>query len=140
VADRELRRIEAMQPQQAEYNVIRTYLEWIADLPWSARADAKDDLEAVEKKLDDDHFGLDDVKKRIVEHMAVLKLKGDVRGTSSASRARPAWARPRSVSRSPTPPAAPSSASRSAACATRRRSAATGAPTSARSPAASSTR
>ncbi len=81
VADRELRRIEAMQPQQAEYNVIRTYLEWIADLPWSARADAKDDLEAVEKKLEEDHFGLDDVKKRIVEHMAVLKLKGDVRGS-----------------------------------------------------------
>jgi ATP-dependent Lon protease len=81
VADRELKRLEAISPQQAEYNVIRTYLEWIADLPWSARADAKDDIDAVAKKLDEDHFGLADVKKRIVEHMAVLKLKGDVRGS-----------------------------------------------------------
>ena len=81
VADRELNRLSALTPQQAEYNVIRTYLEWIADLPWSARADAKDDLDAVTKKLDEDHFGLDDVKKRITEHMAVLKLKGSVRGS-----------------------------------------------------------
>ena len=81
VADRELKRLEAISPQQAEHNVIRTYLEWIADLPWSARADAKDDLDAVSEKLDADHFGLDDVKKRIVEHMAVLKLKGSVRGS-----------------------------------------------------------
>jgi len=80
VADRELRRLEAMQPQQAEHNVIRTYLEWIADLPWSVRAEAKDDLNAVAAKLDHDHHGMADVKKRILEHMAVLKLKGDVRG------------------------------------------------------------
>jgi ATP-dependent Lon protease len=81
VADRELGRIASLSPQQAEYNVIRTYLEHIADLPWSKRADAKDDLDAVAKKLDADHFGLDDVKKRILEHMAVLKLKGNVRGS-----------------------------------------------------------
>ena len=81
VADRELKRLEGINPQQAEHNVIRTYLEWIADLPWSARADARDDLDAVSKKLDADHFGLDDVKKRIVEHMAVLQLKGSVRGS-----------------------------------------------------------
>ena len=81
VADREWKRLEAVSPQQAEHNVIRNYLEWIADLPWSARADAKDDLDAVAKKLDEDHFGLEDVKKRIVEHMAVLKLKGSVRGS-----------------------------------------------------------
>jgi ATP-dependent Lon protease len=80
VADRELGRLEALTPQQAEYNVIRTYLEWIADLPWSARADVKDDIDAVAKKLDADHFGLEDIKKRVLEHMAVLKLKGDVRG------------------------------------------------------------
>jgi ATP-dependent Lon protease len=81
VADRELKRLEALSPQQAEYNVVRTYLEWIADLPWSARAEAKDDLDRVAKKLDEDHYGLDDVKKRIVEHMAVLKLKGSTRGS-----------------------------------------------------------
>jgi ATP-dependent Lon protease len=61
--------------------VIRTYLEWIADLPWSARAEAKDDIDAVSKKLDEDHFGLEDVKKRILEHMAVLQLAGTSRGS-----------------------------------------------------------
>ncbi len=81
VADRELGRLSSLSPQQAEYNVVRTYLEWIADLPWSAKADAKDDLTSVSKKLDDDHFGLDDVKKRILEHMAVLKLTGQTRGS-----------------------------------------------------------
>jgi ATP-dependent Lon protease len=136
VADRELRRIEGMNPAQAEYNVIRTYLEWISELPWSTRAEAEIDLNAVAKKLDEDHFGLDEVKKRILEHMAVLKVSGNSRATICASRARPGSARPRSGSRSPTRPAGPSCASLSAACATRRRSAATAAPTSARCPAA----
>jgi ATP-dependent Lon protease len=81
VADRELKRLEGMSPQQAEHHVVRTYLEWIADLPWSARAEAKDDLDRVAKKLEEDHYGLEDVKKRIVEHMAVLKLKGSTRGS-----------------------------------------------------------
>ena len=81
VADRELRRIEGMQSAQAEYNVIRTYLEWIADLPWSVRAEAEIDLNAVAAKLDADHFGLDEVKKRILEHMAVLKVSGNSRAT-----------------------------------------------------------
>ncbi|NUQ76130.1 MAG: endopeptidase La [Polyangiaceae bacterium] len=81
VADRELKRIEAISPQQAEYNVIRTYLEWIADLPWSAKADEKPDLDGIEAKLNEDHFGLADVKRRILEHMAVLKLTGRTRGT-----------------------------------------------------------
>ncbi|MGK4004093.1 endopeptidase La [Sorangium sp. So ce1036] len=81
VADRELRRLESVGQQGAEHNVIRTYLEWIADLPWSARAAVKDDLDAVKAKLDEDHRGLDDVKRRILEHMAVLKLTGEPRAT-----------------------------------------------------------
>jgi len=81
VADRELGRLSGLSPQQAEYNVVRTYLEWIADLPWSAKANVKDDLGAVSKKLEEDHFGLEDVKKRILEHMAVLKLTGQARGS-----------------------------------------------------------
>lgn len=81
VAERELKRLEALSPQQAEYNVIRTYLDWIADLPWTAKADAKDDIDAVGKKLDEDHYGLGDVKRRILEHIAVLKLKGTTRGS-----------------------------------------------------------
>jgi ATP-dependent Lon protease len=81
VADRELRRLEGLSSQQAEYNVVRTYLEWIADLPWSAQAEVKQDLDGIAKKLDDDHFGLADVKRRILEHMAVLKLTGHARGS-----------------------------------------------------------
>ncbi|MDC3956684.1 endopeptidase La [Polyangium jinanense] len=81
VADREIKRLEALSPQQAEYNVIRTYLDWIAELPWSQRADAKDDIDAVGKKLDEDHYGLGDVKRRILEHIAVLKLKGTAKGS-----------------------------------------------------------
>jgi ATP-dependent Lon protease len=81
VVDRELRRLEQVGPNQAEGNVIRTYLEWIADLPWSVRAEAKSDLSAVEEKLESDHYGLSDVKRRILEHMAVLKLNGTARGT-----------------------------------------------------------
>jgi len=81
VADRELARLERTSAQSAEHNVIRNYLEWIADLPWSARAEVNDDVDAVAKKLDEDHFGLADVKKRILEHMAVLKLSGNRRGT-----------------------------------------------------------
>ncbi len=80
-ADRELRRLEGMNAQNAEAHVIRTYLEALADLPWSKRADARDDLDAVSARLDADHAGLDDVKKRILEHMAVLKLSGNPRGT-----------------------------------------------------------
>jgi ATP-dependent Lon protease len=81
IVDRELKRLGSLSPQQAEHNVVRTYLEWFADLPWSARAEAKDDIDAVAKKLDDDHYGLEDVKKRILEHMAVLKLAGTARGS-----------------------------------------------------------
>lgn len=81
IVDRELKRLSALQPQQAEYNVVRTYLEWFADLPWSARGEAKDDIDGVARKLDEDHHGLEDVKKRILEHMAVLKLAGTSRGS-----------------------------------------------------------
>ena len=81
VADRELRRLDNMQSAQAEYNVIRTYLEWIAELPWSVRATGDIDLNSVAAKLDADHHGLDEVKKRILEHMAVLKVSGNSRAT-----------------------------------------------------------
>jgi len=81
VADKELRRLDGMNSAQAEYNVIRTYLEWISELPWSTRADAEIDLNAVAAKLDADHYGLEEVKKRILEHMAVLKVSGTARAT-----------------------------------------------------------
>ncbi len=81
VADKELRRLSAMNPAQAEHNVIRSYLELISDLPWSTRATTDIDLEAISAKLDADHHGLEDVKKRILEHMAVLKVSGTQRAT-----------------------------------------------------------
>ena len=81
VVNRELRRLEAVGPNQAEGNVIRTYLEWIADLPWNVRAKSAPELDAVEAKLESDHYGLEDVKRRIMEHMAVLKLGGEGKGT-----------------------------------------------------------
>ncbi len=72
--DRELRRFEGLNAQSPEHNVIKTHLEVVADLPWGKRAEASWDLDAVQAELDGDHFGLADVKKRILEHMAVLQL------------------------------------------------------------------
>ncbi len=81
VADRELERLDSSGGQGAEANVIRTYLEWIAALPWTKRAAVKENLDAIADKLDADHAGLDDIKKRILEHMAVRKLSKSEKGT-----------------------------------------------------------
>jgi ATP-dependent Lon protease len=80
IVDREFKRLESAKAGP-EGHVIRTYLEWIADLPWSARAEVNDDVSRISEQLEADHFGLDDVKKRILEHMAVCKLSGNPRGT-----------------------------------------------------------
>ena len=131
--------LERMPPQAAEYGVIRTYLEWIAR-PAVDQVDRGQPRPATQRAqvLDEDHYDLEKVKERILEYLAVRKLKPDARARSSASSARRASARRRWASRSRARSAASSCASRSAACATRPRSAATGAPTSARCPAASS--
>jgi len=81
VVDRELRRLESMNGQGAETHVIRNYLELIADLPWSKRADSAIDLDKIAAQLEGDHYGLEDIKKRILEHVAVLKLSGNTKGT-----------------------------------------------------------
>ncbi len=80
VADRELQRLQG-QASGPEQGVIRHYLEWIADLPWKVRVDHKATLDDVQHKLDDDHTGLDDVKKRILEHLAVLQMTGSSKST-----------------------------------------------------------
>lgn len=77
---RELKRMRHMQPSQAEYTVSRTYLEWIADLPWKTSSKDNLDLVNAKKQLDDDHYGLEKIKKRIVEYLAVRKLKDDMKG------------------------------------------------------------
>ena len=81
VVDRELRRLESMNGQGAETHVIRNYLEFIADLPWSKRSESTIDLDKISAQLESDHYGLADIKKRILEHVAVLKLSGNTRGT-----------------------------------------------------------
>ena len=81
VADRELRRLESMGGQGAEVHVIRNYLELMADLPWNKRASDDFDLDKIQAQLEADHYGLTDIKKRILEHVAVLKLSGNTKGT-----------------------------------------------------------
>ena len=75
--DRELRRLERTSPQSAEYQVIRTFLEWVTELPWNERAEEKIDLARAEEILEEDHHGLEDVKDRILEFLAVRKLQLD---------------------------------------------------------------
>lgn len=74
---RELRRLERTSPQSAEYQVIRTFLEWVTELPWNERTEEKIDLPRAEQILHDDHYGLDDVKDRVLEFLAVRKLRMD---------------------------------------------------------------
>ena len=81
-AERQLARLRgAGQGSPAEAGVIRTYLDWILALPWNERADESIDIGAVEDRLNADHFGLEDVKKRILEHLAVTKRGGSGKGT-----------------------------------------------------------
>ena len=75
---RELTRLKRMNPQVAEYSVQLSYLEMLLDLPWREYTDDNFDLNAVAKVLDNDHYGLERVKDRILGHLAVLKLKGDM--------------------------------------------------------------
>ena len=79
-ADRELGRLEKLPPAAAEYGVIRTYLEWVLTLPWRKYTADNLDLEHARKVLDDDHFDLDKVKDRIIEHLAVAKLRNEISG------------------------------------------------------------
>ncbi|WP_320672904.1 endopeptidase La [Patulibacter defluvii] len=80
-ADRELRRLESIPQASAEHGVIRTYLEWIVSLPWNDRTIDDLDLPHARSVLDEDHFGLDKVKERILEFLAVRQLKPDARGS-----------------------------------------------------------
>jgi ATP-dependent Lon protease len=79
-AERELSRLEKLPAAAAEYGVIRTYLDWIITLPWGQTTKDNLDLDAARKTLDEDHFDLDKVKERIIEYLAVSKLKNDLSG------------------------------------------------------------
>ena len=79
-ADRELDRLGRMSPGASEYTVSKTYLDWLLDLPWTESSDDKLNLKRAEKILERDHYGLEDVKERIIQYLAVRKLKDNHRG------------------------------------------------------------
>jgi len=78
-AEKELRRLEMTPNASPNYGIIHNYVEWILDLPWDEYSEDKLDLKFAKEVLDEDHYGLDKVKKRIIEYLAVLKLKEDMK-------------------------------------------------------------
>jgi ATP-dependent Lon protease len=96
--DRELRRLERTSPQSAEYQVIRTFLEWVTELPWNERTEEKIDLARAEEILEEDHHGLEDVKDRVLEFLAVRKLQLE-RAEVAEAGAEAAQARPGEATR-----------------------------------------
>jgi len=83
-AERELKRLEAMSPQSAEYSVIKTYLDWLVELPWNVLSEDQLDIEHARGVLDEDHYDLEEVKDRIIEYLGVRKLVSE-RGVETQS-------------------------------------------------------
>ncbi|MBW2411229.1 MAG: endopeptidase La [Deltaproteobacteria bacterium] len=85
---RELDRFEEMTPQSAEYAMVKTYLDWLVDLPWNRTSEDQTDIEMARRTLDEDHYGLQEVKDRIVEYLAVrnlLKIRKPLKTAEAAS-------------------------------------------------------
>jgi endopeptidase La len=80
VAEREAKRLERMPQASPEYQMVRTYIDWILELPWNVTTEDRLDPIEARRVLDEDHYDLDKVKERIVEYLAVRKLKGDMKG------------------------------------------------------------
>jgi ATP-dependent Lon protease len=80
-AERELGRLERINPASPEYTVARTYLDWVISLPWNESTPDNLDLEEARRILDEDHYGLEDVKERMLEFLAVRRLRGDMAGS-----------------------------------------------------------
>ena len=78
-AERELKRLEKLPSAAPDYHVIRTYLEYVLELPWKKSSEDKLDLDEARRILDEDHYGLEDVKERILEFLAVIKLRPDTK-------------------------------------------------------------
>jgi ATP-dependent Lon protease len=130
--ERELSRLEKLPPAAAEYGVIRTYIDWILSLPWTETTEDNLDLERAREILDEDHYDLEKVKERILEYLAVSKLKNDLSGPILCFVGPPGRRKTslgQSIARTLD---GSSSGSRSAASVTRPRSAATDGRTSAR--------
>ena len=80
VANKELRRMMKMNPSSAEYTVARTYIDWLIDVPWSVSTEDQLNIVSAQEMLDEDHFGLEKVKQRIVEFLAVRQIKTNLKG------------------------------------------------------------
>jgi ATP-dependent Lon protease len=87
VAKKQLKRLRGMAPQSPESGMVRSYLDWILDLPWLAAATEEPDIAKVREVLDADHYGLQKVKRRILEYLAVRKLKSGLPASASGGRA-----------------------------------------------------
>jgi ATP-dependent Lon protease len=83
IAEKELNRLQKIPPASPEYTVSRTYLDWLVDLPWATFTEDNVDVEAAKNILDEDHYGLEKVKDRVVEYLAVRKLKEQVEQDST---------------------------------------------------------
>ena len=79
-AEKELGRLEKMSPMSPEYSYIRTYLDWLVNMPWGNKSQSKIDIKESEKILNNDHYGLKKPKERILEYLAVQKLVGKIKG------------------------------------------------------------
>ncbi len=79
-AEGELKKLKSMSPMSAEATVVRNYLEWMLSIPWGVKSRVKKDLHAAQKVLDDDHYGLEKVKERIVEYLAVQQRQAKMKG------------------------------------------------------------
>jgi len=80
VADKELERLKVIPPESAEHTVVRTYLDWLVSVPWSVSTDDNLDIRHARAVLDEDHYDLEKIKERILEFLAVRKLKNDTKG------------------------------------------------------------
>ena len=79
-AAKQLKRLEQMHPESSESSLVRTYLDWMVELPWSVRTDDNLDLKKAKRVLDEDHFNLEKIKERFLEYLAVNKLRKEIRG------------------------------------------------------------
>ena len=131
-ARRELRRLERMSEGASEAGMIRSYLEWLTELPWRIAEEPPVDIRAARAVLDEDHFDLEKIKRRILEFLAVRKLNPEGKGPILCFVGPRGWEKPRSASPSPGRRDENSPASVWAGCMTRRRSAVIVAPISAR--------
>ena len=77
---KQLRRLERMHPDSSEASILRTYMDWMVELPWSVSTEDRLDLDEAQQVLDEDHYGLEQIKERILEYLAVRKLKNDLKG------------------------------------------------------------